>query len=407
MLWSDIIASAFRSLRQNGFRSVLTMLGIIIGVGSVVLMTAVGAGMQEVLLGQISSLGSSTMAIFPGGGPEQGGVGTGQQSLTLEDLKALEKLSTIDAIAPVIFVREPVSKGEETTKGQVFGTRPTFYMNQSISAAIGRMPDERDEQARSRVVAIGPDVAIDLFGNKNPLNQKIRVGSNPFTVIGVVNPIGSQFFQNADTRMYVPFNTARSITGQKYMDYATFQAVDNFDVAKDDVISLIRERHQIDNPENDEEKDDFDVRTSAQAMGILSGVSLGLTMFITIIASISLVVGGIGIMNIMYVSVQERTREIGLRKALGAKRKDVLRQFMIEAIVITLLGSVIGILGGIFFAWIIAAILVGILPTYVFAISPLAIVVALIVAVAIGTFFGLAPARQAAEIEPMAALRYE
>jgi putative ABC transport system permease protein len=383
------------------------MLGIIIGVGSVVLMTAVGTGMQEVLLGQISSLGGNTMVIFPGGGPEQGGIGAGQDSLTLDDLKAMEKLTTIDEIAPVIFVREPVSKGIETSDGQVLGTRPTFYKNQDVNAAIGRMPDDRDEQARNRAIAIGPDAALDLFGNNNPVNQKIRIGSNPFTVVGVVEPIGSQFFTNVDDRMYIPFETARTITGQKYIDYATFQAVADFDVSREDVVSLIRERHQIDNPENDEDEDDFDVRTSAQAMGILSSVSLGLTMFITIIAGISLVVGGIGIMNIMYVSVQERTREIGLRKALGAKRKDVLRQFMIEAIVITFLGGVIGVISGIFIAWIIAAIIVGFLPTYVFAISPLAIVVALLVAVAIGTFFGLAPARQAADTEPMAALRYE
>jgi ABC-type antimicrobial peptide transport system permease subunit len=237
--------------------------------------------------------------------------------------------------------------------------------------------------------------------------KRIKIGENHFTVIGIAKPLGSQFFQNADDRIYVPFTLVENITGRRYVNYITMQATASFDIAFDDVKSLLRQRHHIDNPEEDPEKDDFIVRSSAQASQILGTVSLGLTLFITTIAGISLLVGGIGIMNIMLVSVTERTREIGLRKAVGARRRDILLQFLIESMLLTIIGGCIGMAIGIGFAYFAALVVNSILDTYTFAVSGTSVVASLIMAVLTGLVFGLSPARKASQLSPMEALRYE
>lgn len=404
----DTLSTALKGVTRNVSRSMLTMLGIIIGVGAVVLMSSIGASMQGVILGQISSLGPRSMVIFPG--KEQGGastVATGFDSLTFEDVDALKKLSSITSVGPIIFLPGTATYGSQETSPQTDGVMPEYFQNENIALSMGRYFEKDDEDSARAVAILGSETAAKLFGNEDPLNKRIRVGQTSLTVIGVVKPLGSQFFQNADLRIYVPFSVVRNATGQKYVNFVTMLSTGNFDVALADVKALLRQRHNISNPKDDPDKDDFVTHTSEQASQILNGVSLGLTMFITMIATISLVVGGIGIMNIMLVTVTERTAEIGLRKAIGARRRDILIQFLIEAIFLTVIGGIIGIVLGVSFAMFAAIVVRHVLDTYIFAVSVPAIIASLIMATGTGLVFGISPARKAAALSPMEALRYE
>lgn len=409
MLISDTLRSARRSLTRNKSRSLLTMLGVIIGVGSVVLMTAVGASMEQLILGQISSIGAQSMVVFPGQqeGPE-GTIIAGFDSLTFEDVEAIERLTTVKTVAPGMFVPTDIAiYGREETIPRVVGTVPDYFLNREVTIARGRLLEDSDIRAARNVVVLGSEIVDDLFGREDPIGKRVKLGSRSYQVVGTLESIGTQFFQNADEFVFIPISTARAQTAQKYVNVITMQAVGDFDLAQNDVESLLRRRHGIINPEEDPDKDDFIVRTSAQANDILGAVSLGLTLFITTVAGISLLVGGIGIMNIMLVAVTERTREIGLRKAVGAKRRDILLQFLVEAVVLTMMAGLIGVLFGLGLAALAAAITNKFLPTYDFVISMPAIFIALGMAFAVGLGFGLYPARKASLLSPMNALRYE
>ena len=412
----DLLHTAFKGVTVNATRSLLTMLGIIIGVGSVVLMSAIGASMEGVILGQISSLGPKSMVIFPGqeeGGPGQ--VMAGFDSLTLDDLDELGKLDSIENLAPLIFVQGRITYGTEEASSQVMGVTPELFLNQAIVPEIGRLITEEDIEGAKGVALLGPDAREKLFGQNNPLGKRIKVGENHYTVIGVTKALGSQFFQNADDRIYIPFSKARQVTGQKYLNQITMLATDSFDLAFADVKYLLRRRHGIDlspagsgqDSVEDTSKDDFIVHSSAEANAILGGVSLGLTMFITTIAAISLLVGGIGIMNIMLVSVTERTREIGLRKALGARARDILLQFLAESIALTFIGGCIGVVGGVFLAYAASLVVQSFLSTYIFTISIPSIITAYVMAAGTGLIFGISPARKASKLHPIESLRYE
>ena len=270
---ADTLTAAARGVSGNPTRSLLTMLGIIIGVGAVVLMSSVGQSMTGVILSQISSLGPKSMVIFPG--REEGGAGqimAGFDSLTFDDLNELEKLSSIESIAPLIFVAGRVSYGREEASPQVMGVTTQFFENQTIVAAQGRLITQEDNDAAASVAVLGPDAYEKLFGQQDPIGKRIKIGENHYAVIGVTKALGSQFFQNADDRIYVPFTKARQTSGQKYLNQITMLATDSFDLAFADVKFLLRRQHGIDNPEDDPKKDDFITHSSAEAATILGSI---------------------------------------------------------------------------------------------------------------------------------------
>ena len=409
MRFRDTFSAATASLRRNRKRSLLTMLGVVIGVGSVVLMTSVGASMERLILSQISSIGAKSMVIFPGqqSGPEANVQG-GFDSLTFADIEALEKLTTITSVAPAMFMDVPkVTYGSQEMQPRVIGTVPNYFRNREVKLREGRLLEDADISGARNVAVIASEISDKLFGRESPIGKRVNFGDRPFTIVGALQPIGTQFFQNVDDIAFVPLPIARSATGHKYVNIISMQSSTDFSVTLDDVTSFLRLRHGIVNPNNDPKKDDFVVRSSEQANDILAAVSLGLTLFITTIAAISLVVGGIGIMNIMLVAVTERTREIGLRKAIGARRRDVLLQFLCEAVLLTFFAGVLGVFGGVSVAVLTAAVVHKFLETYSFALSLPSIGLALLMALLTGLGFGIYPARKAAYLSPMEALRYE
>ncbi len=404
MLLSDTIRIAFAGITVNRSRSMLTMLGIIIGVGSVVLMVSIGNSFQNYILDQIDSIGSGTVDVFPVGLQK---FGSNLESLVYDDFEAVSKLSTVRDVSPIILVSQPVAYGKEEVSPMVMGTRREIFGNYGLKMDVGRMLETTDEDGAKFVAVVSHQTALDLFGNVDPLGKKIKIGEFPFTVIGVVQSMGSLLLSDLDKPVYIPFSTARSITGQKYLTYMTLKAVGDPAIATEDVKLLLRQQHRIDNPTDDSEKDDFIVRSSEQVTGIVNSVTLGLTVFLSLVAAISLLVGGIGIMNIMLVSVTERTREIGLRKAVGARKIDILLQFLLEAVSLTLTGGVVGILCGGGLGWLLAKVASGALGPIPYSLSFVAIAMAVGMAVFIGLVFGIYPAKRAADLSPMEALRYD
>jgi len=404
MLLSDTIATAYKGITVNKTRSSLTMLGIIIGVASVVLMVSMGNSFQNYILTQIESIGTSTIDVFPSGLEKFGG---SLDSLTIEDYNAISQLSTVQDVAPVILVSKPVSFGKEQESPMVMGTHTQLILNYSLKLDHGRLLDDSDEQGAKNTAVISHKTAEDLFGDVDPVGKKVTIGNVPFTIVGEMQSVSSALLANLDTPVYIPFTTAKAMTGQPYLTYLTLKATGDPELAKEDITLLLRQRHHIVNPANDPDKDDFSIQSAEQVTGVISSVTLGLTIFLSLVAGISLLVGGIGIMNIMLVSVSERTREIGLRKAVGARRRDILLQFLLEAVFLTMTGGFIGIVLGAATGWFLSAVAAKVLGQFSFILSLSAILLAVGMAVFTGLAFGLYPARRAAMLSPMEALRYE
>jgi putative ABC transport system permease protein len=404
MLYSDLLSTAFRGIAVNKSRSALTMLGIIIGVASVVLMVSMGKSFQNYILTQIESVGTNTVDVFPIGLERQGG---NTDSLTFEDYEAVRRLPTVESVAPVILVARSVSYGKEEVSPMVMGTYGTIFSNYGLKLASGRLLEQGDIDGARNVAVLSYTTAKDLFGDQNPLNKKVKIGEGSFTVVGVLEEQGSLLMSDLDKPVYVPFTAARALMGQKNLTYMTLKAVGDPAIATEDITQLLRQRHNIDNPENDPDKDDFRARSAEQITSIVGSVTLGLTIFLALVAGISLLVGGIGIMNIMLVSVTERTREIGLRKAVGARRRDILLQFLLEAIALTFTGGIIGILIGLGMGFALSSLANAVLGQFSFALSIPSILLAVAMAMGTGLLFGIYPAKRAAQLDPIEALRFE
>jgi ABC-type antimicrobial peptide transport system permease subunit len=279
--------------------------------------------------------------------------------------------------------------------------------NYSFKVRIGRGIEQSDDTGGNAVVVLAAKITEDLFGNIHPIGKRVQIGEQTFTVVGVLEPAGSALLSEFDSLVLMPFSVGKALTGQKYLTYVTLRNKTDQALAKQDITMLLRERHRITNATNDPDKDDFQIQGTEQAQEIVGSVTMGLTVFLSLVAAISLLVGGIGIMNIMLVSVTERTREIGLRKAVGARRHDILLQFLIEAVSLTVSGGIIGIVLGIYSGWILSLIASKVLGQFHFVLSIAAIIAAVIMAVGTGLVFGIYPAKKASELSPMEALRYE
>ncbi len=404
MLITDLLSTASRGITVNKTRTALTMLGIIIGVASVVLMVSMGRSFQNYILEQIATIGTDTLDIIPTGFQKFGG---NLESLQYDDFVAIERLSTVDRATPVIIVGKPVTYGKEEITPMVAGAYKEFARNYGMTVGEGRMLDQNDEDGAKSSAVLGSKAAEDLFGNVQPVGKKINVGEVPFTVVGVLDSKGSALLQQMDSIVLVPFSTARAVSGQKHLSFITLKTKGNAELAKEDITLLLRDRHSIKNPENDPDKDDFIARSAEQVTAIVSSVTLGLTVFLSLVAGISLLVGGIGIMNIMLVSVTERTREIGLRKAVGARKRDILLQFLLEAVTLTMCGGAVGIVLGTLTGWFLSLVANKFLGHFSFVVSLSSILLAVAMAVGTGLLFGLYPAKKASELSPMEALRFE
>lgn len=405
MFWESVVI-AFGGLKANKLRSALTMLGMIIGVGAVVAMVSIGLGVQEKVQNSIASLGSNLLIVSPGASTAPGTTrAEAGSSITLsnQDAKAIAKeLSGVKYVAPTVAASYQLIYGNKNWKTKVQGVTQEFLTIRDFKVISGKFFSSSDEDSRTRVAVIGQTVAINLFGNIQPVGQTIRIGTSPFRVIGVLGRKGqSTMGQDQDDVVIVPLTTAQErLLGITYLNSISIQAKNDqvIDKLQKDITILLRNRHHL----AAKAENDFVVSNLTAIMSTMKETTSTITMFLGSVAAISLVVGGIGIMNIMLVSVTERTREIGIRKALGATYQSILLQFLIEAMVISVTGGLIGILFGIAGAKAVSSI-----AGWSTVISSAAILAAFSVSVMIGLFFGIYPARKAALLDPIEALRYE
>jgi len=405
MFWESVLI-AFDGLKANKLRSILTMLGIIIGVGAVIAMLSVGKGVQQKVDSAIASLGSNLLIVVPGSNSPSGGVRLAAGSnitLTNQDAQAISKeINGVNAVAPAVRQQFQVVNGNQNWMTQVQGSTTDFLDVLNWHVASGSFFTIRDLDSRARVVVLGQTVATNLFGDISPVGQTIRINKAPFRVIGVFEVKGqSGMGQDQDDIAVIPLTTAQDrLLGITYVNTISVQAEsgDVINQVQDDITALLRVRHRL----QPNVPDDFTVRNLAAIMATAQETTNTMTIFLGVVGAISLVVGGIGIMNIMLVSVTERTREIGIRKALGATFNNILLQFLIEAIVIGVTGGLIGIFTGLGGAQVISYV-----TGWATVISWTSIVASFGVSVLTGLFFGLYPARKAALLDPIDALRYE
>jgi putative ABC transport system permease protein len=400
---------ALESLSGNKLRSGLTVLGIVIGVAAVIAMLAVGRGAQASITGSISGIGTNLLFVFRG---DPGDNVRNPKPLTLGDAEALRDqfaAPSVEAVAPALQGNGVVSFGGEQTSPQILGVTPEYFQVRNYNITEGEFITEEHMLGRASVVLLGPDVAKNLFGHSDGVTgETVRIEGQPFRVIGVLESKGGGSFGSQDNVVIVPFTTAqarliRRSTNDR-VDIIFVQAVsgDVVKQASDEISSILRNRHRT--PIG---ADDFTVFTQQDLLSTFQSITGILTIFLGGIAGISLLVGGIGIMNIMLVSVTERTREIGLRKALGARRRDILIQFLTESSLLSLIGGIIGIV----FGWLISFAVGRIAAATGTAFTPIvgadAVLLATLFSAAVGLFFGIYPANRAAGLEPVEALRYE
>lgn len=405
MNFFEIIKEALEGLKANKVRSGLTMLGIIIGIGAVIALISLGQGSQTSIKERIQSIGSNLIIVSPGFQGGMGGVRSargGAITLSYDDAQAIvENVPNVANIAPEFSQRYQIVYKASNTNTTVVGVTPEYPEVRNIELQFGSFISSRNLFTLSKVAVLGPTTAEDLFGTANPIGQKIKINRMSFTVIGITKSKGQTGFFNQDDRVFVPLTTAQKILARA--DYVSSIAVqaqseDAMSLVQANISNLLLQRHNISNPQ----EADFSVMNQADLVEAASEITNVFTILLASIAGISLLVGGIGIMNMMLTAVTERTREIGLRKAIGAKRKDITFQFILEAVILTFLGGGAGIILGALLGFGISHF-AGINTQ----ISFFAVLLAFSVSAAIGLIFGYYPARRAAKLNPIEALRYE
>ncbi|MBU2607772.1 MAG: ABC transporter permease [Chloroflexi bacterium] len=411
----DFLGMAIRSLLANKLRSALTMLGMIIGVGAVIVLMSVGAGLQNMITSTFEELGTNLLNVQPTN-PDAPGIfgtlyGASQASLTMNDAEAMSRIRSVTVVAPTNENFVKLIAGNEDTTSVIHGSTPGYQQAFGYTIASGQFFTERHIARKDTVVVLGSKVAEDLFGSNDPIGQKVKIKDKWFTVIGVLEPKGVGFFGfSLDEVAVTPITTyqarlfsQKTPSGEDAVQSIAVQLASAgvIDEAKEDIENLLRKRHRI----AEDKDDDFSVVSMEQMLGEFETITLALTVFLGLIGAISLLVGSIGIMNIMLVSVTERTREIGLRKAIGAKRRDILMQFLLEAAMLSLVGGAIGLTFAWVTAWGISQIDLGGF-TISAVVSPFIVIVAISVSVFIGLASGIYPAMRAARLNPIEALRY-
>ncbi|MFA6306838.1 MAG: ABC transporter permease [Patescibacteria group bacterium] len=413
--YKQSIKTSTRALLANKGRSFLTMLGIIIGVSAVIIIMAVGAGAQSLIINQVKTLGTDIIGILPGASEEDGPPATVMgiviTTLTYEDGLALNDKKNVPNIVDLVAYYKSVgnvSWGANSYDTNLSGATVGYMNVEGGEIDQGRFFTKEEETNLAKVAVLGSAVKKELFGESDPIGQRVKIKKHTFEVIGVMKEKGTVAFQNNDDQVFLPLKTMQKlIAGVNHVSMMRLKidSEEDTDRAMHDVKATLRERHDISDQSG--ASDDFTVRSSAQAMEMITTITDALKFFLVAIAAMSLLVGGIGIMNIMLVSVTERTREIGLRKAVGANNKSIMIQFLMEAATITLSGGTIGVIIGSLIAILISVIANFLGYSWDLSISLLSITLALAVSASVGLIFGLYPALRASKLQPVEALRHE
>lgn len=409
---TESVLNSWKIIIRSKVRSFLTMLGIIIGVMAVIIVMSVGAGAQSLILNQVKSVGSNLVSVMPGAAEEDGPpasvLGVVVTTLTYEDGKVIEKdgCECIESMAMYVSGNETINLEDNIVNTTFTGTTASYLDVEDTGVAEGRFFSEDEEKSVARVVVLGDEVKDELFGDQDPLGRRIRIKKTNFIVVGVMKKRGISGFQNQDDQVFIPISTAQKLLlGINHISIirAKVDNPDRVDLAISSMDNILRDRHNIDFGE----EGDFTIRSMAQGLEALSSITDALKFFLVAVSAIALVVGGFGIMNIMLATVQERTREIGLRKAVGAKASHITLQFLIEAIVITFLGGMIGIILGVLISVLVAKIAQSMGYDWDLVITFSSILLGSSVSIGIGLIFGIVPARRASKLNAIEALRYE
>ena len=403
MLFLTIVKSALKSLYANKLRSILAMLGIIIGVAAVIAMLAIGTGTQKDVLSRIQTMGTNRLSIRPGASHTPGGVRGGDvQTLTIEDAEALLAVEGVNTVAPMAQGSAQLKYRNNNSRSRVVGTAITYLDSKTVQVEHGRFFTDSETDRNARIVVLGAEAAEKLELTKYDIGKKIKIKGLNFEFIGLLKEKGGDSFFSADDQAIVPYTTAMNILfGMDHLTGIEVQATEggNMKQVEEAIAAVLRNQHKITTPEDD----DFRVRNQADIIETMTAFTKQFTFLLGGIAAISLLVGGIGIMNIMLVTVTERTREIGIRKAIGARDRDILQQFLLEAVIMSGVGGVIGMAVGVGVSTIIGRLSESFNPV----VSVQSIILAMGFSAAVGIFFGFYPAWRAARLNPIECLYYE